>query len=70
MNGGQPDMTYSEELQQKIKTLDKFTLKNIWIKQLQWNTVTWLYLEQQSFFDVYWEEPLPERNHKNIGNHS
>ena len=53
-----------------MKILDKLILKNIWIKQFQWNTVTWLHLEQQSFFDVYWEEPLPERNHKNIGNHS
>ena len=35
MNNVRPYMTYSKELQQKMKMLDKLILKNILIKQFQ-----------------------------------
>ena len=35
VNGARPYMTYSKELQQKMKMLDKLVLKNICIKQFQ-----------------------------------
>ena len=44
MNSVQPDMTYSKEPQPKMKILEKLILKDIWMKQFQWNTVSWLYL--------------------------
>ena len=50
MNGVPPDMTYSKEVSQKMKILDKCILKNIWIKQFQLNTVKWLYLGTATVF--------------------
>ena len=44
MNSVQPGVTYSKELQQKMKMLDKPILKNLWIKPFWWNTVSSLYL--------------------------
>ena len=43
MNGVLPDMTYSKELPQSMKILDKRILRNIWMKQFQLNIVKWLY---------------------------
>ena len=37
-------MAYSKALEQKMKIMDKHVLKNIWITQFQWNTVSWPYL--------------------------
>ena len=44
VNSARPGMTYSKELQQKMKMLDKLVWKNIRIKQFWWNPVSWLYL--------------------------
>ena len=44
MNSVRLAMAYSTELQQKMKIMDKHVLKNIWITQFQWNTVSWPYL--------------------------
>ena len=44
MNSVRLDTTYSIELQQKMKMLDKPILKNILIRQFQSNTLPWPYL--------------------------
>ena len=43
MNSVWPDMTYSTELEQKLKMLGKLIFKNILITQFLWNTVSWPY---------------------------
>ena len=43
MNSVWPDMTYSTELEQKLKMLGKLIFKNILITQFLWNTVPWPY---------------------------
>ena len=50
MNSVWLDMTYSKELQQKMKILDKLTLKNIWVTQFLKNAVSWPYLDTEIVF--------------------
>ena len=50
MNRVQPNMTYTKELQQKTKKLDKLILKNNFITHFYRNIVPWQYLEKAVVF--------------------
>ena len=49
MNSVRPDMTYSKELQQKIKILDKLILKTLEINNFN-EILSWLYVGSAIIF--------------------
>ena len=71
MNSVRIDMTYSKELQQRMKKYwTNLSLKTFELRNFSELLCHGHIKEQQSFSDGYWKESVPERNYKCIWKYS